>query len=133
MSPQESQFSVQITELLNQLGISETELILKTTRELNKFLKVSVQFVLSALGFLPPDLLTFTELFRCKFPSKFVCDFSNKCPVVLIEGNSPDLEMPDVLFPVEGPQQRLHQTNQTTAKDHEEQGIRCCLQVRDVK
>lgn len=40
MSPQESQFSLHITELLNRLGISETELILKTTRELNKFLKV---------------------------------------------------------------------------------------------
>ena len=40
MSPQESGFSVHISELLTQLGISETELILKSTRDLNKFLKV---------------------------------------------------------------------------------------------
>jgi len=39
MSPPEGQFSVQVTELLVQLGISETELILKSTRDLNKFLK----------------------------------------------------------------------------------------------
>ena len=67
MSPQESQFSVQITELLNQLGISETELILKTTRELNKFLKVIVWFVPLAHGFLPPDYLLLPNFFYANF------------------------------------------------------------------
>ena len=40
MSPSESQLSVQVTEIVQQLGMSQEDLILKSTRDLNKLLKV---------------------------------------------------------------------------------------------
>ena len=40
MSPSESQLSVQVTEIIQQLGMTQEDLILKSTRDLNKLLKV---------------------------------------------------------------------------------------------
>ena len=40
MSPSEGQLSVQVQEIVQQLGMSQEDLILKSTRDLNKLLKV---------------------------------------------------------------------------------------------
>ena len=41
MSPSDSQLTVQVTKIIQQLGMSQEDLILKSTRDLNKLLKVS--------------------------------------------------------------------------------------------
>lgn len=48
----DSQCSAQITDILTQLGFSEADLILMTTRDLNKNLKVRQKFVFKVLIFL---------------------------------------------------------------------------------
>ena len=48
----DSQCSAQITDILTQLGFSEADLILMTTRDLNKNLKVRQKFQIKVLIFL---------------------------------------------------------------------------------
>ena len=45
VSPSESQLSLQVNEIIQQLGMSQEDLILKSTRDLNKLLKVGLATV----------------------------------------------------------------------------------------